>query len=293
MALFRRKKDEPEVLDPEPETDLEALADVEVDGSAKWLVAILDRAARVQTSVVEKHVDRLKRKNPEADAAELQGKLDTQFRNAVTGTGASSGGASAIPGIGFVTGAVAIGAESVVFVDFVVAYTMASAYLRGIDIRDPRERRTIVLVSLLGSKGSVVIDTLLPEGLSTTGLPAVASLSRLSGPTLNEVNNRLVRTALKSVSKRIRRAWLGKLLPMGVGVVVGSVANRKLAAHVIEHTNEALGPARFGEGLPRGGVIDAEPNTPIAAGAESAAGTDTAAAGTADAGTTDGRADAE
>ncbi|MDK6258987.1 hypothetical protein QP119_00870 [Corynebacterium frankenforstense] len=277
MALFRRKKDEPEVLDPEPETDLEALAEVEVDGSAKWLVAVLDRAARVQTTVVEKHVDRLKRKNPDADAAELQAKLDKQFRNAVTGTGASSGGASAIPGIGFVTGAVAIGAESVVFVDFVVAYTMASAYLRGIDIRDPRERRTIVLVSLLGSKGSVVIDTLLPDGLSTTGLPAVASLSRLSGPTLNEVNNRLVRTALKSVSKRIRRAWLGKLLPMGVGLVVGSVANRKLAAHVIEHTNEALGPARFGEGLPRGGVIDAEPDTPIDAGASDATDAEDAA----------------
>ncbi|WP_051866874.1 hypothetical protein [Corynebacterium atypicum] len=259
MALFGRTSTEaePEVIDPLPDSTLEQLSNTKLEGSAKWLVAALSKAASAQAPVIERHVDRLRKKNPEASAEELQEKLNTQFRTAVTGTGASSGGASAIPGIGFVTGALTIGAESVVFVDFVVVYTLASAHLRGIDVRDAEQRRTLVLVSLVGSEGSVMIDALLPQGLATTGLPAVAKLSRLSGPTLNEVNSRLVRMALKSVNKRIRRAWLGKLLPMGVGVVVGGMANRKLANRVIEHTQQALGPARFDAGLPRGGVIDA------------------------------------
>lgn len=260
MALFRRDNhaDEPEVSDPGADIDLEELDDTKVSGSAKWLVTALDRAANLQAPAIESYVDRLKRSNPDASAQELQEKLDTHFRNVVTGTGAGSGGASAVPFLGFVTGALTIGAESLVFVDLVVFYTLASAYLRGLDIRSPRTRRTLVLVSLLGSQGSVLIDVLLPQGLATTGLPALNRLSKLSGPTLNELNSRLMRVALKTINKRIRRAWLSKLLPMGVGAVVGSVANRKLAAHVIERTNQALGSASSGQEASRNGTAAAQ-----------------------------------
>ena len=72
--------------------------------------------------------------------------------------------------------------------------------------------------------------------------PSASTLARFSAPKLGEVNNRLMRTALKQVTKKFRRAWLGKIMPLGIGAILGTVANRKLAKNVITNSRESLGP---------------------------------------------------
>ena len=47
---------------------------------------------------------------------------------------------------------------------------------------------------------------------------------------------------MRSMRKSQRRAWLGKLMPLGIGAVAGTTANRKLAKQVIEHASEQLSP---------------------------------------------------
>ncbi|WP_204318295.1 hypothetical protein, partial [Serratia marcescens] len=44
--------------------------------------------------------------------------------------------------------------------------------------------------------------------------------------------------AMESVMKQ---AWIGKIMPMGIGAVLGTMANRKLAAKVVHSTSESLG----------------------------------------------------
>lgn len=219
--------------------------------TGKMLLKGLDRVMRMQGGLIEKYVDRLKAKNPDATQAELQEKIDSRFMTIVSATGAGSGGSAAIPGIGFVTGAAAVGAESLLFIDAAAWYTLASAYLRGANIKDPQQREALVLLGLLGSKGSAIVDTLLIDGDNAvsdateaieTKNPA-GLLSRFSGPALSEVNARLVKALLNRFGKSVRMAWLGKLLPLGIGAVAGLVANRKLARTVIKHTQEALNPA--------------------------------------------------
>lgn len=63
---------------------------------------------------------------------------------------------------------------------------------------------------------------------------------RLSPAALADVNNRLLRVALKRVASRTKVVWLGRLLPLGIGVYLGARANRKLAQQVISHTEQAL-----------------------------------------------------
>lgn len=220
----------------------------EAGAIGKAFITAVDKAVHLQSGSIKAYVNWLRRQNPDATPAEVQAKMERHFRTTVSGTGAGAGAASAVPGIGLLTGAAAIAGESVVFLDLAAFYTVASAYLRGVDIDDPERRRAIVLIALTGSQGLAVVDTIL--GSSTAG--NVSILSRFSGPKLTEANNILTRTALRSVTKRLRRAWLGKFLPLGIGAIAGTVANRKLATVVADNVASSLGPLppRFAQALP-------------------------------------------
>lgn len=204
--------------------------------TGRALSAALDRAVRIQESTVTAWVSRLSKKHPQASHEELQDTLNTQFLRAATGSGATVGTTSAIPGIGLVTGAAAVAGESVVFLDLTTLYIMASAQLRGADLSEPEARRLVVLTCLLGAQGTALLDVVAPDSAKSP----VKAARRLSPAALADVNNRLLRVALKRVASRTKVVWLGRLLPLGIGVYLGARANRKLAQQVISHTEQAL-----------------------------------------------------
>lgn len=210
----------------------------------------VDTAVHLQTGTIRAYVHWLRRQNPQASPQQIQELMSKHFRNTATGTGAGVGAAAAVPGIGLVTGAAAIAAESVLFLDLAAFYTVASAYLRGEDIVDPERRRAIVLTTLMGSKGVAVVDALLGE--NAQAIPNKTMLSRFSGPGLAEANSILTRIAMRSMNKRMRRAWFGKLLPLGLGAAAGIAANRKMTDIIITNVQGSLGsvPAQFVEPLP-------------------------------------------
>ena len=174
------------------------------------------------------------------DTAHLEVMMD-QCRQQVErlrkrGTGAGAGVTAAIPAVGFVTGAAAVGVESLAFLDAATSYAVASAYLRGVDISNPERRKSIVLLSVVGSEGT-------PLATATMGTDStIALLTRASTPKLSDLNKKMFNFAMKRISKSIRLAWLGKLMPLGIGAVLGSVANRKIGNNLIDHVAETLGP---------------------------------------------------
>ena len=107
----------------------------------------VNKVVSVQSSVIIGYVDKLKKRNKNASTAELQKLIDKHYLNIVSGTGAAAGASSAIPGIGLISGAAAIGAESLVFLEASAWYILASSHLRGDDIREKEHRRTLVPVS--------------------------------------------------------------------------------------------------------------------------------------------------
>ncbi len=238
-----------------------AAVEAKAGPAGRALLKALDRAVSIQSSSVEKYVNRLRRKKPDASPQEIQRLLDKHLLTVVSGSGAGAGAAAAVPGIGFFTGAAAIGVESLVFLDAVAIYTVASAYLRGVDIQDPERRRALILLVLLGAKGSAIVDTVVGDLGRSKGLPTVATMSRFSAPTLGTLNNRLLRTALKQVGKKFRWAWLGKIMPLGIGAVAGTVANRRLAKRAITNSRESLGtpPATFPPASVGSAAPDPEP----------------------------------
>ena len=128
------------------------------------------------------------------------------------------------------------------FLEAAAWYILASAHLRGDNIRDKERRRALVLVVLTGSQGSALVDTFVGDATSLSGVTSAATLSRFSGPTLSGLNGRLTKLFMKQATKKLKWAWVSKLLPMGVGAVLGTTANRKLGRQVINHAGTQLSP---------------------------------------------------
>ena len=213
-------------------------------------IGAVDKAVQLQTSTIRTYVDWLRRQNPDATPAEIQKLMDKHLKNTVTGTGAGVGAAAAVPGIGLFSGAAAVAGESVLFLDLAAFYAVASAYLRGEDIADPERRRTLVLSLLMGTKGLAIVDAMLGDAAGK--IPGKSTLAKFSGPTLANTNSVLERIATRSMRKTLRRAWLGKLMPLGIGAIAGTTANRKLADGVIDNVQSGLSamPAAFASPLP-------------------------------------------
>lgn len=222
--------------------------------TGRMLIDGLDHAIRIQTSAVENYVHWLRHNNPQASPADLQREMDKHFKRLATGSGGAAGLAAAVPGIGFVTGAAAVGAESLVFLDAAALYTTASAHLRGVDIRDPERRRALILVVVLGAPGTALVDMFLGDtkNADLQDKSMASMLNRMSMPTLNTINAQLMKMAKSRLTKKLRTMWIGRLLPLGIGLAVGTMANRKLADQVIENTRMSMGPlpVQFAEPLP-------------------------------------------
>ncbi|WP_290198024.1 hypothetical protein [Corynebacterium guangdongense] len=221
-----------------------------VGPAGRVLIKALDRAVGMQTSLITNYVARLRRRHPEESPAQLQRRIDRHFMRLSTASGAGVGATAAVPGVGFIAATAAVGAESLVFLDAAAFHTMASAHLRGADVSDPERRRALILVVLLGAKGSAIVDTFVGEAAAkdqAAKLPTTQLLNRFSLPTLASLNSRLLRSAVKRISRRLTRGWLGKIMPLGIGAIAGTLANRKLAGDLISNTAVSLGapPAQF------------------------------------------------
>lgn len=233
--------------------------------AGRALITALDRAVGVQAGTIERYVSFLRSRNPDASPAQIQRLVDKHFRNLSTSTGAGVGATAAIPGIGFFTGAAAVGVESLVFIDTAAVYTVTSAHIRGVDIRDPERRRALILIVLLGSKGSAITDVMVGDlAKENKNLPSISAVSRFSTSRLTELNSRLLRMAVKKTTRKLGASWFGKIMPFGIGAVIGSVANRKLAKRMIANAHETLGapPAEFDTPAPAKGAIP-EPKNPF------------------------------
>ncbi len=216
--------------------------------AGRFLIRTLDTAMGWQTSAITAYLRKLQQKNPDASPAEIQEKIDSHFVNIVTGTGGGAGGAAVMPGVGFVTGLAAVAVESLFFLEAAAWHTLASARLRGLDISEPQRRRSLILVGLTGSSGTALVAaTIGDEGLKSLSQNkakqnAGSMLSALGVPQLGGLNKMLFKQAQKRMMKSARMATLGKIMPMGIGIVIGSVANRKLGKKLVENNRTSLGP---------------------------------------------------
>ncbi|WP_370331112.1 hypothetical protein [Mycolicibacterium hippocampi] len=225
---------------------LPAVGDEDPSTAAKVLSQIIERGARVQAPAVKAYVERLREHNPEASPADIIEKLDKHYKAAVMASGAAVGSAAAFPGIGTLVAMSAVAGETVVFLEATAVYVLAVAEVHGIPAEHRERRRALVLAVLVGDDSKRAVAELLGPG-RTSGAWLSDGAATLPLPAVSQLNSRLLRYFVKRYTLKRGAIAFGKLLPVGLGAVVGGVGNRMMAKKIVAHAHQAFGtpPARW------------------------------------------------
>ncbi|EHB49888.1 hypothetical protein MycrhDRAFT_5275 [Mycolicibacterium rhodesiae JS60] len=210
--------------------------------SARMLSQVIERSTRVQAPAVRAYVARLRRSNPEASPADIVVKLEKRYLAAVMASGAAVGSAAAVPGIGTLTALSAVAGETLVFLEATAVFVLAIAEVHGIPLEHRERRRALVLAVLVGDESKGAITDLLGPG-RTSGAWLAEGAELLPLPALSQLNTRLMRYFVKRYALKRSAMALGKMLPVGIGAVVGGGGNRMMGKKIVNNARTAFGPA--------------------------------------------------
>ena len=217
-----------------------ATVDDHPSAAVRALSAIIERGSRVQAPAIKAYVDRLRKANPDAMPAEIVTKLEKYYLAAVMASGAAVGSAAAFPGIGTLAALSAVAGETVVFLEATAVFVLAVAEVHGIPADHRERRRTLVLAVLVGEDSKQAIADLIGRG-RTSGAWLAEGAATLPLPAVAQLNSRLLRYFVKRYALRRGALAFGKLLPVGIGAVIGGVGNRMMGKKIVANARKAFG----------------------------------------------------
>lgn len=203
----------------------------------RW-ISLLDTALRAQAPVARRYVQGLRAKKPGASTEELMRVFTLRYSVLATGTGAGIGGVAAMPGIGTATALGLTVGEGLVFAEASAFLTLAAADIHDVDMRDAETRRLVLMAVLSGERGAEIIA----KSLGQQGMQWSSVLGG-GGVVPGFVTRQVSRYVRRRVLARTSGIWLGRLLPFGVGAVIGGVGARLVSRSVVDALGEIFGEA--------------------------------------------------
>ncbi|CPR09741.1 membrane protein [Mycobacterium bohemicum DSM 44277] len=214
--------------------------------SARALAQVIERSYRIQGPAAEAYVARLRDAGRGAGPAEVVAKLERRYVAMVTVSGMAVGAAATIPGVGTLSALSAAAAETVAFLEATAFYVLALAVVYGIPADHRERRRALVLSVLVGDNSKRAVADLIGPG-RTNGAWVAEGMSALPLSSMSLLNSRLLKTWVKRYTVRRGALMFGKMLPVGIGVVVGAVGNYLAGRRIARNARHAFGapPARW------------------------------------------------
>ena len=209
----------------------------------RWL-DLIDAALKVQAPLARTYVSRLRDRYPGTSTHQLMHMLTTRFTNLMTATGAGVGGVAALPGLGTVAAVGLTVGEGVSFGEACAFLTLSAAEVHGVDMSDPGTRRLVLMGVLSGDRGTEIVA----KALGKQGLQWNAVLGGGGGVLPNVVTKQVTRYVRRRVISRTGKLWFLRLLPFGIGAVIGGVGARTVARSVSEALSEIFSQAPTLEG---------------------------------------------
>ncbi|SKC38656.1 hypothetical protein [Krasilnikoviella flava] len=207
--------------------------------STPVLDALLDKAVTIPSAAIHKHVDRLRARNPEADPAGIVRILEKEYLTLLTTAGGAVGAAAAAPSVGTAAATALTTGDVATFFASSAAFALAVADVHGIEIDDVPRRRALLLATVLGDRGAKDVENAIGGSSVAWGKVLLTSMPQT---TIKRVNNTLARQFLKRQVAKQGSLALGRLLPFGVGFVVGIAGGRALGHGVVAQSRRAFGP---------------------------------------------------
>ena len=220
------------------------------DIAAGWTKQGFDRLLSVHRPVVLAHLRSIRRHNPGASPEDVVRILEKRYVTAVTAGGAATGAAAVIPGVGTIAALGISGAETVGFLEASALFAQSVAEVHGLSTAEPERSSTLVMALMLGPAGANLVQQFAGE-VTGTGKPRSAYWGEL-------VTKRLPSTMLKTLTDRVRKSFVRRfaarqsanivfrVVPFGIGAVVGGAGNRIAGKRVVSAPREAFGPTPAG-----------------------------------------------
>lgn len=226
------------------------------------VASAMDRYLAIQRPIVLFQIRQLRKKHPRATPAELCRKIELQYLNTVTATGGGAGAAAVVPGIGTVASVAVTGAETIGFLEMTALYGQAIAEIHGLAVSDPVRARTLVQSLMLGDAAQKIIRQFTGEvsgkkGSTRQQFWGEMVVRNMPKAMVGELSQRIGSAFVKRFAARTAGGTIGRLIPFGVGAVVGGFGNRLLARAVIRASHGAFGPA------PSGFPLDVHPDAGV------------------------------
>lgn len=233
----------PQSAPRDPRADAPRADDLPVEEGAlaeqldeRWL-SLIDAALKVQAPLARTYVEHLRAKHPEATDRQLLEKVTMRFTALTTATGAGIGGVAALPGIGTAAAVGLTVGEGLSFAESCAFLTLAAADIHGVDMTDRETRRLVLLGVLGGERGAEIIA----KALGRQGLRWNSVLGGGGGFLPGLVSKQVHKYVRRRVVARTGGLWLARLLPFGIGAVLGGLGARVVARSVVEAMLEIFG----------------------------------------------------
>jgi hypothetical protein len=225
---------------------LPASMDGKPKASARALTHIIERSSRIQGPAAAAYVERLRRADPGAAPAVIVSKLEKRYLAAVTASGAAVGSAAVLPGVGTLAVLSAAAGETAVFLEATAFFVLAVATVYGVPAENRERRRALVLAVLVGDDSKHAVAELIGPG-RTSGAWLSEGVASLPMPALAQLNSRLLKYAVRRYTLRRGALLFGKMLPIGIGAVVGAIGNRLVGKKIVRNAHKAFGtpPSRW------------------------------------------------
>ena len=204
----------------------------------KAVIEALDHGSRLQAPAVAKYVARLRRAHPDESPAQIVERLERLYLLAVTGSGSAVGASAAVPGVGTIAALAAVSAETTFFMEASALFTLAVAAVHGVRPEDTPQRRAMVLAVVLGDSGMEIVQKSVGTSAKNWGTVFADKLPGLSG-----MNDSLIKRFIVRFLTKRAALMAGKVVPAGIGAVIGGFGNRALGKATINNARKAFGPA--------------------------------------------------
>jgi hypothetical protein len=224
----------------------------------------LDLALGVPDTAVRAAVDGVRRAHPEATPAEVIALLERRYLLAAGASGGAVGAVASLPVIGTGAAVALTAGQLATFLAASAVHALAVAEVHGIATEDRERRRALLLTALLGERGPRLLEEQLGISSLTWGR---ALLTRMPVATVRTVDRVVRKRLVAATAGRTSSALLGRLLPLGLGALIGYHGARMMGGSIIAGVREAFGPApdRFSRVI-EGGTDDTARRPPAASG---------------------------
>ncbi|MEO6941709.1 MAG: hypothetical protein ABI124_01695 [Terrimesophilobacter sp.] len=221
---------------------------IEPAGTGQHPMAVkgFDRLLTTQRPVVLGHIRGIRKRHPEASPARVIQILERRYLTAVTTGGAGVGVAAVIPGVGTGVGLALTGVETVGFLETTALFAQSVTEVHGIAVTDPDRARTIVMAMMLGTSGADLVRNLASQATGA-GVPQTKFWGDVIGRNVpqafvGQIADRMQKSFLRRFARNTATGAVGRVLPFGIGAVVGGTANNMLGRKVVTSSRTAFGP---------------------------------------------------